>query len=167
MGKNQSKPNATTIGDDVNKKGKSPQSNTFEASTSNGVIGTAQLPASAIDSDNVATVFTKTAHVSKRGANAREGKEDTNESSSSSSPVGKDETKSTANSSVKASNDDTTAAIATPNTQAVVHQDVGHSGNLCIDDFELLKVLGMIFSVNIYSLLYYICCLFLSKFFNN
>ena len=147
MGKSQSKPNANTIGgNDVKKKGKSKNSGAI--STENGIIGTAQITASALNDNNVATVFASTNAVKTKGGKSGENgiEEDGNNrsgviSSNNTTPASTGETKSTTDDSVTSS-DPNAPTTASQNTQAVVHQDVGHSGNLCIDDFELLKVLG-------------------------
>ena len=157
MGKGHSKPdkcnaNNTSGSKDNgnNKKGKPsqpPNTGTVVA----GVIGTAQLSASASSSDPAPTVFT-TLPNSESNSKSKEisGRNHECDSGTSSNVIATAddviETAGNTDGAERSANDDLGSSCTSPptdlHTQVVTHQDVGHTGNLNIDDFELLKVLG-------------------------
>lgn len=157
MGKGHSKPDKSTANnisgskDNGNNKKGNPSQPTNAGTVVAGVIGTAQLSASASSSDLAPTVFTSLPNSeSKSKSKEISGKNHECDSGTSSNVIAAADDvimiAGNTGGAENSTNDDLGSSCTTPptdlHTQVVTHQDVGHSGNLNIDDFELLKVLG-------------------------
>ena len=143
MGKSQSRPNATTT--DGNRKEKTAQG------AVNNIVGTAQIKSSANGTNSATTVFASTNAVENRGVEGTgddETAKDTTPTVSSTTTTNTNATKT-----LNDTPDDSEKVAADGDAKSVISswetglpQDMGNSKNLSINDFELLKVLGMLHS---------------------